>query len=65
MINEIIWTAGMFSAVMETQLKYQLDDQDIFITGTNKVYVGGTKKGNLYKSLKDGYYQLLKSVCSR
>lgn len=64
LIKNITWTFGVFSALMETEIIYQIDGKEINITGTNKVYHAGTKKGNLFKSLKHGHYQLLKyNIC--
>ena len=63
LIKDITWTFGVWSALMETELIYQLDNKKIDITGENKVYLAGTKKGNLFKSLKDGHYQLLNYIC--
>lgn len=61
--KDITWKWGLSSALMETELQYQLDDQKVNITGKNKVYLAGTKTGNLYKSLKEGHYQFLKYLC--
>lgn len=63
LIKAITWSFGFSTALMETNLMYQVDDENINIVGTNKVYLAGTKTGNLFKSLKDGNYQLLKKIC--
>ena len=63
LIKDITWTFGFWSALMETELVYQLDNEKIDITGENKIFLAGTKKGNLFKSIKDGHYQLLNKIC--
>lgn len=63
LVKEITWTFGFSSALMETELQYQLDEEIINLTGKNKVYLGGTKTGNLFKSFKDGHYQFLNYIC--
>ena len=63
LIKNITWTFGFWSALMETELMYQLDNEKIEVTGENKIYLAGTKKGNLFKTLKDGHYRLLKDIC--
>ena len=63
LIKKVTWTFGFSSALMETELMYQMDNEKINITGENKLYLAGTKKGNLFKSLKDGHYRLLKDIC--
>lgn len=62
-IRKIIWTFYNSKAIMETELTYKLPDREINLTGTNKVYLGGTKKGNLYKSLKHGNYLFISAMC--
>lgn len=62
-IDSIIWNFGFSSATMETFLNYELPDQSIKVVGKNKVYLHGTKKGNLYKSLKNGNYWFLSKFC--
>lgn len=64
-IEEIRWNWGFADAVLEVDLEYEMDDEKIHITGRNKVYLGGTKKGNLYKALKNGHYQFIFAICSR
>lgn len=48
---------------MEAELTYKFADREINLTGTNKVYLGGTKEGNLYKSLKHGNYSFVAAIC--
>lgn len=43
---------------------YLLGNDKINITGKNKVYLAGTKGGNLFKFLKDAHYQLLNHICN-
>ncbi len=62
-IDSIIWNFGFSSATMETFLNYELPNQSIKVIGKNKVYMQGTKKGNLYKSLKHGNYLFLSKIC--
>ncbi|WP_224478451.1 hypothetical protein [Winogradskyella vincentii] len=51
-------------AVMNVNIDYMLPDQNISIIGTNeyKVFLAGTKSGNLKNSLKDGHKQILSTL---
>lgn len=62
-IEKIVWDFGFSSALMETELIYKLPDRNINIIGNNKVHMAGTKKGNLFKSLKHGNYMFLSIIC--
>src|SRR5690606_38197313 len=64
-IEKTSWTFNVFSAVLEVDLQYEMaDGKKMYLTGTNKVYVVGTKKGSLFKALKNGHYQFIYSTCS-
>ncbi|MGB6152647.1 MAG: hypothetical protein WBG48_11700 [Pricia sp.] len=63
-IKKIVWNFGFSSALMETELIYKLSDRDINIIGNNKVHMAGTKRGNLFKSLKHGNYMFLSIICN-
>ncbi|WP_394747727.1 hypothetical protein [Spongiimicrobium salis] len=63
-IVKILWHFKDSSASMEVDLVYELPDRKIHLVGNNKVFVAGTKKGNLFKALKHGNYQFLASYCS-
>ncbi len=62
-IKKIVWNFGFSSALMETELIYKLPNRQINIIGNNKVYMAGTKKGNLFKTLKHGNYTFLSIIC--
>ncbi len=62
-IDSIIWNFGFSSAIMETFINYELPEKSIRVIGKNKIYLQGTKKGNLYKSLKHGNYLFLNKFC--
>ena len=64
-IRKIIWTFYNSKAIMETELTYKLPNKKINLTGTNKVYLGGTKEGNLYKSLKHGNFMFISAMCDK
>jgi hypothetical protein len=64
-IKKIVWDFGVSSALMETELVYKLSDRNMNIIGNNKVHMAGTKKGNLFKSLKHGNYIFLSVICEQ
>lgn len=64
-IEDIRLKAGITSAVLEVDLLYQMEGENIHLTGMNKVYMAFTKKGNLYKALKNGHYLFISSICSQ
>lgn len=63
LIENIVWGFGSSSALMEAEIIYKMADREINIMANNKVFVGGTKKGNVFKTLKDGNYKLLSILC--
>ena len=63
-IEEIEWKFRFADATMSTDITFTVEGEVFPITGTNTVYWHGTKKGNLYKSLKSGIYQFLSTYCS-
>lgn len=63
-IEEIRWNWGLTNAVMEVDLQYEMESQKIYLTGKNKLHMGGTKKGSLYKALKNGHFLFISSICS-
>jgi len=63
-IKSIVWEFKDTSATMKTELLYELPNDTIYITGMNKVIIGGSKTGNLMKSLKDGTYKFLTNFCN-
>lgn len=54
-----MWEFGHSNAIMPTELIFSFENQEVKTTGTNTVYVNGTKKGNLRKSIESGVYQFL------
>ncbi|EDP69974.1 hypothetical protein FBALC1_10592 [Flavobacteriales bacterium ALC-1] len=60
-IKNIDWIFNGTKNTMNVNIEYQLPDRLIKIVGTHKykIFVAGTKSGNLKKSLKDGHRQLL------
>lgn len=62
-IKKIIWEFGFSSATMEVELIYELPNKKIHIFADNKVYMSGTKKGNLFKCLKNAHYQFIQTIC--
>ncbi len=58
-IDKIEWEWSTFSAVMNTSLIYKSPLDTIKITGSNRNYLFGTKKRNLYQSMKNGNYLFL------
>ena len=63
-IEDIRLVAGFSSAVLEVNLLYQMEDKKIRLTGKNKMNAGFTKKGSLYKAIKNGHYLFVTSICS-
>ncbi|SDH09249.1 hypothetical protein [Psychroflexus sediminis] len=63
-IKSIEWEFKETSATMRTELLYEMPNDTIYITGVNKVIIGGSKTGNLMKSLKDGTYKFLTDFCT-
>lgn len=63
-IEDIRIVAGFSSAVLEVDLLYQMDGEKIRLTGKNKMNLGFTKKGSLYKAIKNGHYLFISSICS-
>src|SRR5690606_2746409 len=63
-IEDIRLVAGFSSAVLEVDLLYQMEGEKIRLTGKNKMNVGFTKKGILYKAIKNGHYLFISSICS-
>lgn len=63
-IEDIRLVAGFSSAVLEVNLLYQMEDEEIRLTGKNKMNLGFTKKGSLYKAIKNGHYLFISSICS-
>lgn len=63
-IEEIRWKFRFADAILEVDLEYEINDEKVNITGKNKVYFAGTKKGNLYKALKNGHFQFISQTCS-
>ena len=63
-IKSILWEFKETSATMKTELLYEMPNDSIYITGINKVIIGGSKTGNLMKSLKDGTYKFLSTYCN-
>lgn len=64
-IEKIQWNFRAADAIMYTDINFKAQSREYPITGTNKVYWHGTKKGNLHKSLKSGIYQFLRVYCSQ
>ncbi|WP_108422670.1 hypothetical protein [Flagellimonas amoyensis] len=64
-IEDIRVKAGISSGVLEVDLLYQMEGEKIHLTGKNKMHVAFTKKGSLYKALKNGHYLFISSICSR
>jgi len=62
-IEKIVWDFNFSSALMEAELVYTMSGQKINIIGNNKVFMAGTKKGSLLKSLKHGNYIFLTILC--
>lgn len=60
-IKNIDWIFNGEKTTMKVSIEYQLSDHKIEIVGVHKykVFIAGTKSGNLKKSLKDGHKQLL------
>ncbi|MEP0212060.1 MAG: hypothetical protein ABJD66_02515 [Cellulophaga sp.] len=50
---------------MTADLSFYVDGEKISVIGENKVYWAGTKKGNLYKCLKNGAFNFLNVICSK
>ena len=64
-IEDIRLVAGFSNAVLEVDLLYQMENSKIHLTGKNKMNMGFTKKGSLYKALKNGHYLFISSICSQ
>lgn len=64
-IEKIEWNFRAADAIMYTDINFKVQSREFPITGTNKVYWHGTKKGNLHKSLKSGIYQFLSVYCNQ
>jgi len=54
-----------FAKVRIEDILYQMENSKILLTGKNKMNVGFTKKGSLYKALKNGHYLFISSICSQ
>jgi hypothetical protein len=63
-IKSIVWEFKDTSATMKAELLYVTPNDSIYIEGMNKVIIGGSKTGNLMKSLKDGTYKFLSNFCT-
>ena len=63
LIEKIVWDFGASSALMEAEIIYKIADREINLIANNKVFVAGTKKGNIFKTLKHGNYKLLSILC--
>ncbi len=63
-ITRILWEFTEVDATMSTDMVFKSNGEKVKITGKNVVYVHGTKKGNLWKSLKDGIYQYIYLNCN-
>jgi hypothetical protein len=64
-IKNIDWIFNETKTTMNVNIEYKLsDDRIINIVGVHKykVFVAGTKSGNLRKSLKDGHKQFLSTL---
>jgi hypothetical protein len=64
-IERIVWEFRDTNAIMNTDLVFKLENKEIKTTGTNTTYFHGTKKGNLFKSLKSGIYKFLNIYCNK
>lgn len=64
-IEKIVWVISRSSAVMTADLSFYVDGEKIGVIGENKVHWAGTKKGNLYKCLKNGTFNFLNIICSK
>ncbi|WP_036380225.1 hypothetical protein [Muricauda sp. MAR_2010_75] len=64
-IEDIRIIAGISSGVLEVDLLYQMEGEKIYLTGKSKMHLAFTKKGSLYKALKNGHYLFISSICSR
>jgi len=62
-IEKIIWDFGTTAILMEAELIYKLPNREINLLANNKVFIGGTKRGNVFKTLKHGNYRLLSILC--
>lgn len=62
-IKSIVWDFGHINATMSTELEYEVGNEKINLIGDNRIQIAGTKKGNLFKSLKSGTYQFLNVMC--
>lgn len=62
-IKHINWDFYTSSMIMNLDLVYRHNNKELEITGSNKVLLMGTKKGNLSKALKDGHLKFLKNIC--
>jgi len=60
-IKNIGWVFNEPNAIMNVNIEYTLPNKIVEITGEHhyKIFVVGTKSGNLKKSLKDGHKQIL------
>ena len=64
-IEDIRLVAGFSSTVLEVDLLYQMEgEKKVHIIGKNKMHAAFTKKGSLYKALKNGHYLFISSICS-
>ena len=64
-IEDIRLIAGFSSAVLEVVLVYEMPGETLRLTGTNKMNVGFTKRGSLYKALKNGHFLFISAICGR
>ncbi len=62
-IERIVWGFKSSSALMEVELSYKMTDRKFNIIGNNKVYMSGTKKGNIFKCFKHGNYVFSSIIC--
>ncbi|WP_222982486.1 hypothetical protein [Flagellimonas meishanensis] len=64
-IEDIRVVAGITSGVLEVDLLYQMEGEKIYLTGKNKMHVAFTKKGSLYKAIKNGHYLFISAICKQ
>ena len=62
-IKSIHWDFTHTTGTLISDLIYETPSRRINVVGKNKVYISGTNRGNLYKSMKDCNYQFLKEYC--
>ncbi len=62
-IEKIIWEFKGTKVNMEAELIYKMPNRSINLMANNRVYLAGTKKGNVFKTLKHGNSMLLSILC--